>query len=74
MSEPTTAPEQLNIRELMSGRRFLVMGGTGFLGKVWLSMVLHRFPDIEATELWARGLSEKSYGYGPKKTPARERL
>ncbi len=48
MTDPTvpsgTAP--LNVRGLMSGRRFLLMGGTGFLGKVWLSMMLHRFPDI----------------------------
>lgn len=54
MSEPTAAQERLNIRELMSGRRFLVMGGTGFLGKVWLSMVLHRFPDIDHVYLVVR--------------------
>ncbi len=31
---------------ILAGKRFVVVGGTGFLGKVWVSMLLHRFPDI----------------------------
>ncbi|MDI1443343.1 AMP-binding protein [Polyangium sp. 6x1] len=31
---------------VLSGKRLVVVGGTGFLGKVWVSMLLHRFPEI----------------------------
>jgi long-chain acyl-CoA synthetase len=31
---------------ILAGKRLVVVGGTGFLGKVWVSMLLHRFPDI----------------------------
>jgi len=31
---------------ILSGKRLVVVGGTGFLGKVWVSMLLHRFPEI----------------------------
>ena len=42
------APDSpLDIRGLLSGARLLVMGGTGFLGKVWWGMLLDRFPDVE---------------------------
>ena len=33
-------------REIFRGRNVFVLGGTGFLGKVLMSMLLHRFPDI----------------------------
>src|SRR5688572_8372367 len=36
----------LKLSELLSGRQLIVVGGTGFLGKVWLSLVLSKFPDI----------------------------
>ena len=35
----------LDLRSLLGGARLLVIGGTGFLGKVWLSMLLDRFGD-----------------------------
>lgn len=38
--------ESLDVTRLFSGARFVVVGGTGFLGKVWLSLLLHRFPDV----------------------------
>lgn len=38
--------EPLSVDRLFSGARFVVVGGTGFLGKVWLSLILHRFPDV----------------------------
>ncbi len=31
---------------ILAGKKLVVVGGTGFLGKVWVSMLLHRFPDI----------------------------
>ena len=32
--------------KLFKGKKFLFIGGTGFVGKVTLSMLLHNFPDI----------------------------
>jgi long-chain acyl-CoA synthetase len=37
---------ELSLTDLFSGKRFIVVGGTGFLGKVWLSLILARFPDV----------------------------
>jgi len=36
----------LDPRALLSGVRLIVFGGTGFLGKVWLSMLLDRYPEV----------------------------
>jgi len=36
----------LSIREAYAGKHVLLTGATGFLGKVWLSMVLDRVPEI----------------------------
>ncbi|NUP07405.1 MAG: AMP-binding protein [Polyangiaceae bacterium] len=32
--------------KLLRGARLVVVGGTGFLGKVWAGLLLHRFPEI----------------------------
>jgi len=36
----------LSPREIYQGRNVFILGSTGFLGKVMLSMLLHRFPEI----------------------------
>src|SRR3982751_4026401 len=36
----------LSVREIYRGRRLFVLGATGFVGKVLLSMLFDRFPDI----------------------------
>jgi len=36
----------LSAREIYRGRHVFVLGGTGFLGKVLLSMLLHNFPEV----------------------------
>jgi len=56
MSEPTPspAPEEgahqrsgvLDVAATLRGKRLLVTGATGFVGKVMLSMLLHRYPEI----------------------------
>ena len=45
---PLVSPlaDRLDVRAQLGGARLLVMGGTGFLGKVWLSMLLHHFPEV----------------------------
>ena len=37
---------QLKPSEIFKDASLLMLGGTGFLGKVCLSMLLHRFPDV----------------------------
>lgn len=41
-----TGKEPLIPSRVLAGKRLVVVGGTGFLGKVWVSMLLHRFPEI----------------------------
>lgn len=40
------SPPRLDLGKLLSGKRLVVVGGTGFLGKVWWAFLLSRFPDI----------------------------
>jgi long-chain acyl-CoA synthetase len=47
--------ETLDIGGLMDGARLLVMGGTGFLGKVFWVMLLDRYPQIGKLYLLVRG-------------------
>jgi len=44
----------LDPRALVSGKRFVLLGGTGFLGKIFTSMLLFRFPEIERVYLLVR--------------------
>ena len=39
-------PPPLDIGALLEGKRLVVIGGTGFLGKVWWAFLLSRFPSI----------------------------
>jgi len=45
---------RLSIEETYKGRHVLVAGSSGFLGKVWLAMVLERLPDIGKLYLLVR--------------------
>jgi long-chain acyl-CoA synthetase len=46
MSEITANSSVLSVREIYRGRNVFVLGSTGFLGKVLLSMLLRNFPDV----------------------------
>ncbi|MBK8252281.1 MAG: AMP-binding protein [Polyangiaceae bacterium] len=54
VSQPRPALPPLLPSRVLRGRRFVVVGGTGFLGKVWLAMLLDRFPEIEHMHLLVR--------------------
>ena len=41
-----SAERLLSVREIYRGRHVFVLGSTGFLGKVLLSMLLRHFPDV----------------------------
>ena len=45
----------LDVATQLDGARIVVVGGTGFLGKVWLAMLLHRYPGIGKIHLLVRG-------------------
>ncbi|MEO6952851.1 MAG: AMP-binding protein [Polyangia bacterium] len=38
--------DTFNVAQTLCGRRILFIGATGFVGKVALSMLLHRYPDL----------------------------
>src|SRR5512140_1077753 len=46
--------EPLDPRALVTGKRIVLLGGTGFLGKIFTSMLLFRFPELERVYLLVR--------------------
>ena len=50
----------LSVSEQLSGRRILLTGTTGFLGKVVVSMLLRFHPDVEQLYLLIRSRSDQS--------------
>jgi thioester reductase-like protein len=45
----------ISIRETLAGKHILLTGASGFLGKVWLGLVLHHVPQIGRVYLLVRG-------------------
>lgn len=45
---------EFSVSEALAGKRILLTGATGFVGKVALSMLLTRFPEIETIYVMAR--------------------
>ena len=50
---------KLSPTEIFNGRKIFLIGGTGFLGKVTLSMLLHRFPNIGRVYVTVRARSKE---------------
>src|SRR5215813_1718786 len=50
---------KLSPSEIFQGRNIFVIGGTGFLGKVTLSMLLHRFPNVGRVYVTVRARSQE---------------
>jgi long-chain acyl-CoA synthetase len=46
LREPVTGKPRIDVAETFRGKNILLIGTTGFVGKVALSMLLHRYPDI----------------------------
>ena len=46
LREPVTGKPRLDVAEILRGKHILLIGTTGFVGKVALSMLLHRYPDV----------------------------
>jgi hypothetical protein len=44
----------LSVREALRGKRILVIGGTGFIGKVWLANLLTELPEVARIYLLVR--------------------
>ena len=44
----------------LAGRKLFVLGGTGFLGKVYVSMLLDRFPEIARVYLMVRSTADSA--------------
>jgi long-chain acyl-CoA synthetase len=44
--EVSPEPRRLDVAAALRGRALLVAGATGFVGKVTLSMLLHRYPEV----------------------------
>src|SRR5215510_9423899 len=78
MSEATP----LSIREALAGRHVFLTGGSGFVGKVWLSMALAELPEIERIYVFlrpkalvpARQRVEKMLNTSPAFRPLHERF
>jgi long-chain acyl-CoA synthetase len=53
-ADPEHRAGSLSVRRALAGRRLLVCGASGFLGKVWLAKVLHDLPEIGEVTLLLR--------------------
>src|SRR5205807_680547 len=46
LREPATGKPRLDVTAIFRGKNLMLIGSTGFVGKVALSMLLHRYPDV----------------------------
>jgi long-chain acyl-CoA synthetase len=75
-------PEPISIRAAFSGKRVLLTGATGFVGKVWLAMLLERVPEVGRVYVLSRPKAllsaherfEKVLNQSPVFRPLHERL
>src|SRR2546427_11554072 len=51
--------------EIYKDRKVFLIGSTGFLGKVTLSMLLHRFPNVGRVYVTVRARSQEESGTRP---------
>src|SRR5690606_32115781 len=46
LQHTSAGPGQIDVAAALAGKDLIVIGATGFLGKVWLAMLLDRYPDV----------------------------
>jgi long-chain acyl-CoA synthetase len=46
LREPATGQPRLDVAAIFRGKNVMLIGSTGFVGKVALSMLLHRYPEV----------------------------
>ena len=46
LREPVTSKPRLDVTEIFRNKSVMLIGSTGFVGKVALSMLLHRYPEV----------------------------
>ncbi|MGE5725815.1 MAG: SDR family oxidoreductase, partial [Acidobacteriota bacterium] len=59
---PLPAPERLSVREALGGKQLMLVGVTGFIGKVWLAHILQDLPEIGRIYLLVRSQKSASAG------------
>ncbi|MBK8314062.1 MAG: SDR family oxidoreductase [Acidobacteria bacterium] len=52
--EPHRRVDSLSVKESLKGKKILLIGFTGFIGKVWLAKLLAELPDIGKVYLLIR--------------------
>ena len=58
--DPDLRSGSLSVRRAFAGKRVLVAGASGFLGKVWLAKLLHDLPEMEGLTLLLRRRGDAS--------------
>ena len=61
------APQRLSVREALAGKQLMLVGVTGFIGKVWLAHILQDLPEIGRIYLLVRSQKSASGGQRFKK-------
>jgi long-chain acyl-CoA synthetase len=54
LREPITGKPRIDVGATLKGKRILLIGTTGFVGKVALSMLLDRYPDVASVHCLVR--------------------
>ena len=57
-----SAPPQLSVRQALAGQQIMLIGVTGFIGKVWLAHILQDLPQIGRIYLLVRSQKSTSGG------------
>jgi len=82
MFDSTSTTDALSIRESFAGKHVLLTGASGFVGKVWLTMMLELVPEVASIRvllrrkalLTARERFEKMVNGSPAFAPLHERF
>jgi Male sterility protein/haloacid dehalogenase-like hydrolase len=71
-------PAPFSVREALSGKKVLLIGATGFIGKVWLANLLEQLPEIGRVYLLVRRHRSKTslerFQHVVEESPVFERL